>query len=359
MTNKAIKQRITAIRRRMVKNTINCLLLTKPANVTYTTGFLGDDSWAAITQRGVYLLTDSRYTEQAQSQCPNCRIIERTDSLPQAIGKLLKKLKSVHTVAIEKSTSLANFDALKKNIDARVKKVVDIVESERTCKNAGEIAAIKKAAEIAAHALKKTIRHIKPGMTENELAGILDLQIRKAGARNCFETIVAFGPNASRPHHQPTAGKLNKKDTVLIDFGVRFNGYCSDITRCFAVGSPTAFYKKVYQAVQQAQVAAIKTVKAGVGIKQVDAAARKVINDYGFPVYGHGTGHGLGLEIHEKPFLNQQNNEKLLPGQVLTIEPGAYIPGKLGIRIEDDLLVTKTGHKILTCDCPHPLSLSV
>lgn len=359
MTNKAIKQRITAIRRRMVKSTINCLLLTKPANVTYTTGFLGDDSWAAITQRGVYLLTDSRYTEQAQSQCPDCRIIERTDSLPQAIGKLLKNLKSVHTIAIEKSNSLANFEALKKNTDARVKKVVDIVESERTCKDTAEIAAIKTAAAIAAHALKKTLRHIKPGITENELAGILDLQIRKAGARNCFETIVAFGPNASRPHHQPTAGKLNKKDTVLIDFGVRFNGYCSDITRCFAVGSPTAFYKKAYQAVQQAQVAAIKMVKAGAGIKQVDAAARKVINDYGFPVYGHGTGHGLGLEIHEKPFLNQQNNEKLLPGQVLTIEPGVYIPGKLGIRIEDDLLVTRTGHKILTCDCPHALSLSV
>lgn len=359
MTNKAIKQRVTAIRRHIVKNRINCLLLTNPANATYATGFLGDDSWAAITQHGVYLLTDSRYTEQAQSQCPNCTIIERTDSLPYATGKLLRKLKSVQTVAVEKSTSLADFDALKKNIDARVKKVADIVESERTSKDAGEITAIKKAAAIAAHAFKKTIPHIKSGITENELAGILDLQIRKAGARNCFETIIAFGPNASRPHHQPTARRLKDKDTVLIDFGVRFNGYCSDITRCFAVGSPTSFYKKAYQAVRHAHDAAIKMVKPGVKIKSVDAAARKVINDYGLPVYGHPTGHGLGIEIHEKPFLNQQNKQKLLPGQALTIEPGVYIPAKIGIRIEDDILVTKTGHKILTHSCPHRLSLSV
>jgi Xaa-Pro aminopeptidase len=359
MNRDVIKKRIKAISRELNKKRINCLVVTKPANVTYTTGFLGDDSWAVIAKGRVYLLTDSRYTEQAQSQCPNCTIIERTDSLPCATGKLLRKLKSVQTVAGEKSTSLADFDALKKNIDTRVKKVADIVEAERTRKDAGEIAAIKKAATIAARAFGKTVRYIKPGITENELAGILDLQIRKAGARNCFETIVAFGSNASRPHHQPTARRLKDKDTVLIDFGARLNGYCSDITRCFAVGSPTSFYKKAYQAVRHAHDAAIKMVKPGVKIKSVDAAARKVIDDYGLPVYGHGTGHGLGIEIHENPFLNQQNKQKLLPGQVLTIEPGVYIPAKIGIRIEDDILVTKTGHEILTRSCPHRLSLSL
>jgi Xaa-Pro aminopeptidase len=298
-------------------------------------------------------LTDSRYTEQAKAECSNCRIIERTAPLPEATGKLLKKLKSVQTVAIEKSALLADFEMLKKNIKGYLKPTANIIESVRSIKDSSEIAAIKKAAQIAAQALGKIRRYIKPGITENELAGVLDFQIRKAAAFNSFETIVAFGPNASRPHHQPSKRKLKQKDTVLIDFGVKYKGYCSDITKCFAVGRPTTFYKKVYDVVQQAQAAAIKMVKAGVPIKKVDAAARKIIAGHNLPIYGHGTGHGLGLEIHEEPVLNAENKGKLKAGMVFTIEPGVYIPGKLGVRIEDDILVTKTGYRILTHNCPH------
>ena len=357
MNREVIKKRLKAIRRRLNEKKINCLVVTKPANVTYTTGFLGDDSWVVITKGRVYLLTDSRYIEQAQKECSSCSIIQRADSLAQAVAKLVKKLKSVRTVTVEKSTSLADFEAVKKDVKARLKSVPNIIESIRSSKDSSEIAAIKTAGSIAAQALKQTRRYIKPGVTENELAGMLNFQIRKLGATNSFDTIVAFGPNASRPHHQPGKRKLKQKDTVLIDFGVKYKGYCCDITRCFAVGRPTTFYKKVYDVVQQAEAAAIKMVKAGVKINRVDAAAREVIGSSDLPVYGHGTGHGLGLEIHELPFLKAESKGKLKAGEVITIEPGIYIPGKLGVRMEDDILVTETGSKILTHSCPHLLLL--
>jgi len=360
MNSRIIKNRIKAVQRLLKQKNINCLIVTKPANVTYTTAFSGDDSWAAITHRSVYLLTDSRYIEQAQNQCQHCRIIQRTGPMTKAAAKLITKLKSAQTVTVEKSTSLADFEALKREVKARLKSAANIIETLRSIKDSSEVAAIKAAARVAAQALKKTRRQIKPGTTENELAGMLDFQIRRLGALNSFETIVAFGPNASRPHHQPGSKKLKKNDAVLIDFGVRYKNYCCDLTRCFVVGRPSAFYKKVYDAVQQAQTAAITMVKPGVETRQVDAAAREVIAGYDLPVYGHGTGHGLGLEVHEEPVISADSKGKLQPGMVLTIEPGVYIPGKLGVRIEDDILATKTGSSILSRNCPHvPLSLTL
>jgi len=353
MNKDVIKKRIKAIRRELNKKKIKCLIVTKPANVTYTTGFMGEDSWAAITKGNVYLLTDSRYTEQAQSECPYCTIIERSKSMSELVAELVKKLKSERTVTVEKSTSLADFEALKKHVKARFRSVANVIETVRSNKDNTEIKTVEAAASIAARALKQTLPHIKPGITESELAGMLDFQIRKLGATNSFPTIVAFGPNASRPHHQPSGRKLKQKDTVLIDFGAKYKGYCSDITRCFAIGGPTTFYKKVYDVVEHAQASAIKMIKAGVEINRVDAAAREVIDKNDLPVYGHGTGHGLGLEIHESPFLKLKSKGTLKAGQVITIEPGIYIPGKLGVRIEDDVLVTKTGSRILTRKCPH------
>jgi len=364
-----VKERIKAVRHQLKKKKINCLIVTNPANVTYTTGFMGADSWAVITKKQVYLLTDSRYTEQAPKECAACRIIQRADSSPlaEAAAKLVKKLKLIRrdpaprepTVAVEKSASLADFELLEKNVEARLRTIANLIEAIRSNKDRSEIAAIRTAASVAAKALKQTLRAVSPGMTENELAGVLNLQIRKLGATNSFETIVAFGPNASRPHHQPSKKRLKQNDTILIDFGVKYKGYCCDITRCFAVGRSTAFYKKVFAVVEQAQAAAIKMIKAGVEIVRVDAAAREVIRKNDLPVYGHGTGHGLGLEIHELPYVKAESEGRLKAGQVITIEPGVYIPGKLGVRTEDDILVTETGCKILTRNCPHsPLLLS-
>jgi len=348
-----IKRRVGAVRRALKRERTGFFLVTKPANVAYTTGFSGDYSWAAITKGGVYLLTDSRYVEQAKSECPGCRIIERGASLTEAASKLVKKFKSVRTVAIEKSVSLATFDALKKDVKARLKTVGTIIEQLRNIKDDGEIASIKKASQIAAEALKKTRRYIKPGSSENELAGVLDFEIRKLGARTSFETIVAFGANASRPHHQPGARRLKKNDTVLIDFGVRYKNYCCDLTRSFAVGKVSALYRKAYDAVKEAQAAAIEMIKPGVEKREVDARACAVIKKYDLPVYGHGTGHGLGLEVHEEPVISPNSKGKLQAGMVFTIEPGVYVPGRLGVRIEDDVLVTDSGCKILSGKCLH------
>ena len=353
MDKEVIRKRIRAIRRRLSKKRISCLVVTNPANVTYATGFMGEDSWAIVAGSKVYLLTDSRYTEQAQQECPSCKIIDRAGPMADAVAELVKKLKSVRTVTVEKSTSVGEFEQLNKTVKARLKTAEGPIETVRTVKDETEIAAIKAAASISSRALRKTLPCIKPGVTESELAGMLDFQIRKLGARNSFETIVAFGPNASRPHHQPGTRKLVKKDTVLIDFGARYKGYCSDITRCFAVGEPTALYTRVFDVVEQAQAAAIGKVRTGAKLTEIDAAARQAIAQADLPVYGHGTGHGFGLEIHEAPFLKADAKGKLEAGQVITIEPGIYLPGKMGVRIEDDVLVTQTGHKILTRSCPH------
>ena len=352
MNTKSITQRIRGIRTELSSRRIDALVLTKPANVTYLTGFSGEDSWAVVTGRTVYLLTDSRYTEQAQKECPLARIAERKDPIAEAGGKLIGRLKFAQIVAVEKSISLEQYDALKKSMDVPLRAVDGLVEEQRSVKDADETAAIRSAAAIAATAFERAVRHVGPGITESELAGILDLEMRRQGAKVGFETIVAFGPNASRPHHQPSPRKLAPRDTILIDFGARYSGYCCDITRSFALGKPTAAYCRAYEVVEKAQAAAIRVAKAGAKLVEVDAAARNTIRESGLPVYGHGTGHGFGLEIHEIPFLKEGAKGKLKTGQIITIEPGIYLPGRLGVRIEDDILITEDGCELLTRACP-------
>ncbi|MBN2130092.1 MAG: aminopeptidase P family protein, partial [Sedimentisphaerales bacterium] len=335
MNAEAMKRRLGNIRAQFRRQHVDAVLLTHPVNVTYVTGFSGDDSWALVAGNTVYLLTDSRYTEQARQECCRTRIVERKGSIAEAAGKLLGRLKSVSAVGIEQSMALGSYQAFKKHAGVRLKATDGLVAEFRSIKDEDEIEAIKAAAAVATTALARVEDYFKPGITESELAGVLDLEIRKRGCKNSFETIVAFGANASRPHHQPTQRKLRARDTILIDFGARYNGYCCDITRCFVIGKPTKAYRQAYGVVERAQAAAIETAQAGVALVAVDAAARDVIRRSGLPVYGHGSGHGLGLEIHETPFLKEQARGKLRAGQVITIEPGIYIPGELGVRIED------------------------
>jgi Xaa-Pro aminopeptidase len=353
MRDKIIQARRRNIRRELRERDLDGLILTKSVDVTYVTAFAGHDSWALITKNSVYLLTDSRYTEQARKECLQTTLVERRGSITEAAGKLVQKLSSLRSIALSRSLSLAAYEALKKRIPIPLKKVDGLLETARSIKDSMETAAIKTAANIAATALEKTKPSFKPGITETELAGILDLEIRRLGSKNGFETIVAFGANASRPHHQPSGRKLRQSDTILIDFGATSKGYTSDITRCFVVGKPTAAYRRAYEIVERAQAAAISTARAGAELATVDAAARAVIRESGLPVYGHGSGHGIGLEIHEIPFLKEDAQGTLQAGQIITIEPGVYIPGKLGVRLEDDILITEDGCQILTRKCPH------
>ncbi len=357
MKEQVIQKRIRKVRAQLKRAGLDAAILTRGADVTYVTGFLGEDSWAVVTRMGVYLITDSRYTEQARQECPLATVIERKHPTAQATGLLLAKLRSVKTVGVDKSVSLGVYQALKKYVSASLKAVDGFLAELRSIKDAFEIAAIRKAADIAALAFERMQVSIRPGITECELAATLDLEIRKLGSKNSFDTIVAFGPNASRPHHQPTLRRLKRQDTILVDFGARQAGYCSDLTRCLAIGRPTPAYRRACETVEKAQAAAIKTIRAGADIAQVDAEARSIIRDSGFPVYGHGTGHGLGLELHEAPFVREKAKGRLQAGQIITIEPGIYIPGTLGARIEDDILVTERGGEIITARCPHAPSL--
>jgi Xaa-Pro aminopeptidase len=351
MDRRTFKSRLKKVRAAITLAGGNCLITAKPANVTYLTGFSGQDSWAIVMPRAVVLVTDSRYTEQAAKECRFCKIVERTGAITIAAAEAVNKHREIKKAVVEKTIPMADFRSLRKYLRCRLKDVEGIVESARRTKDGGEAETIIAAGKIAAKAFDIVRRRIKPGITENTLAGMLDFEIRKAGGTSSFETIVAFGPNASRPHHQPTLRKLRKNDTVLIDFGVRLNGYCCDLTRCFAVGTASAFYRKVYATVKQAQQAAIKTLKNGAEISKADNAARELIKKANLPVYGHGTGHGLGLEVHEQPTISNKAKGKLQTGDVVTIEPGVYIPGRFGVRIEDDCLVTNDGCVILTASC--------
>jgi Xaa-Pro aminopeptidase len=345
------KGRISRVRKLLNQKQIAALLITRPANVTYTTGFLGDDSWVVISSGTVYLLTDSRYTEQARWQCRNCRIISRKEPIAEAAAKLLKKTKSKKVIAVESSTTLEQLVQLKKYYKGKVKNISGLVESLRRQKNETEIAAIKAAIKVASKALQSVRCRIRPGITEGELAGRLEFEIRRLGAQCSFETIVAFGANAAEPHHSSGKKRLRKNDTVLIDFGARLNGYCCDLTRCFTVGRTTRQYEKAYEAVEQAKRAAIKRIRAGVDVREVDKAARKVIHQHDFEPHGHGTGHGLGLEVHEQPIISNRASGKLEADDCVTIEPGIYVPGKFGIRLEEDVFVTKTGCCVLSKNC--------
>jgi len=347
MQRENIKSRVEKIRSRLGRKKIGWLVVTKPANVTYITGFSGDDSWAVIGPKRVYLLTDSRYSEQAKDECVGCRIIERKGALAEAAGKLTKRMKT-GAVAVEESASIGDLKSIRKNVEVGCRTVGGIIESIRSVKDEEEVVAIRTAARLAAKAVERMRSKIRAGLTENELAGMLEWEIRQQGGEAAFETIVAFGSNASRPHHRPTDRRLRKNDTILVDFGVRYGGYCCDVTRCFVVGQATAYYKKIYEAVKEAQQAAIRMVRAGVKASAVDAAAREAIKRQGLPVYGHGTGHGLGLEVHEQPTVSWLNKGKLRAGEVITIEPGVYIPGRMGVRIEDNILVTEGGCEVLT-----------
>ena len=351
MDRALIKQRAKAVRRRIKDKKLDGLIVTGVENVRYLTGFRGHDSWALVLPRSVVLITDSRYTEQAHTECLNCRIIERTGPLSKTLDAVMAAHKSVATLGLEDSSPIATLNRLRKTLSVRIKPVSGVVEQTRQIKTDEEIRLIKRAGKIAFDAMDWALSQLEVGITECQIAALYDYRLNACGASPGFETIVAFGPNGSRNHHQPGSRRLRKNDTVLVDFGAIHDGYTSDTTRCFAVGKPSDYYCRVYQTVARAQEIAIDTIAAGVKGWQVDAAARRVIREAGFEVYGHGTGHGLGLQVHELPTLAGADKKTTLQsGQVVTIEPGIYLPGRFGVRLEDDILVTDNGAKILSRD---------
>jgi Xaa-Pro aminopeptidase len=346
---------IKKVRELLKAQKADALIVTVGSNVSYLSGFSGDDSWLILTGGKSILVTDSRYTLQAEQECPACRIYQRKGSMIDAVADIFKKIPKVRTAAVEDKIELAVFKILKKKLPVRIKPVKNLVESVRQIKDEYEIAAIRKAIEISQRALEKVLPKIRIGYSETKIAAMLDFEMKQAGANPAFETVVAFGSNSAMAHHHPSARKLKKVDTILIDFGAKLNsprgeagGYCADLTRCFATGRVNSFYAKIYKTVLDAQTAAINILKSGIKAKNADSVAREIITRAKLPPYGHGLGHGLGLEVHEQPAVSVLSKDSLQNGDIVTVEPAVYLPGKFGIRIEDDVLITENGCRVLS-----------
>ncbi len=347
-TRDAVKGRIARMRKKLREADFDAALLTSNESVRYLTGFTGEDSWMLLSKNTSVLITDGRYSEQAARQCSRCRIISRKSSIIKAFGEQIARCRSIKRIAVEASTPVGVFNRLQETVSCRLEPLEQITSDLRQYKTEYEIERVKKAASIAKSVLKDALTQITPDISESRLAGLIEFEMRKRAVVPAFETIAAFGANASRPHHSPGKRRLRRIDTILIDYGVKYDGYCCDITRCFTVGRQSRCYRFVYDTVLKAQKAAIAAAQNGKKISDADKAAREVIKNAQLPIFPHSTGHGVGLNVHESPAVYGKNDERFEKGQIVTIEPGVYIPGKLGIRIEDDILITENKPKILT-----------
>jgi Xaa-Pro aminopeptidase len=355
-----------AIRARVAALGLDGLVVTNPTNIRYLSNHAGSAGTLVITPSDVHLLIDFRYQESVRSTqasdaaCPGLRTWPVPASYDEALIEMLSNqgmpaklgIEAAHLTVARKEwlerTSIARELALGWTSTERV------VEQIRLVKDANEVANLRDAAARLTFVAERAFMAIRPGVMEREVAAAIEMGLRSAGyERPAFDTIVASGPNAALPHYRAGLRILKPGDLVVLDFGGVLDGYCSDLTRTVSVGAPTADALRLHAAVREAQRAAIEVVKPGVPATSVDAAARNVLESRGLgDAFGHGTGHGLGLDIHEEPRVGPPRSHsasvQLEPGMVFTIEPGAYLPGMGGVRIEDDVLVTGDGCEVLT-----------
>lgn len=326
--------------------TAEAAVITSLPNVRYFCGFTGSNGALLVSRRGVELFTDPRYTIQAAREAA-AKVVIVKGPLETAVAK---KLTPFRSVAFENGRiSYRSLSALQQ---ARAEWVSldDACEKLRMVKSAEEQAAIRASVALNSAALEEALGHFAAGMSETDLAAEIEYRMRRGGAEKpAFETIVAFGERSALPHAHPGAAKLSGRGLLLIDMGAFLGGYASDMTRMAHLGRVPTETRKLYDAVHEAQLAALDRVKAGVTTASVDAAARKVLTAHGYgEAFVHSTGHGLGLEIHELPRIGKKDKTRLEAGMAITIEPGAYLEGFGGVRIEDTVLVTATGCEILT-----------
>ncbi|MEQ8849871.1 Xaa-Pro peptidase family protein [Botrimarina sp.] len=338
---------------------LDALLVTSFTNVTYLTGFTGDDSYLIVTPDDAVLVTDPRYTEQLEGECPDLALHVRDPGVKMtpATAEALRGVGAERVGFEEDSLTVGSLNRLTEELKGvDLVGVSSAVESLRLVKDRSEIAAIRHAAELARRAFDVVRAAWTPGAAERDLARELEYQARRfGGARLSFAAIVAAGPRSALPHATPTSAKVGDHDFTLIDWGVFAPLYASDLTRMVLHGAPSKKFERVYNTVLEAQLAGIEAIRPGAVCQDVDRAARDVIEKAGYgKKFGHGLGHGLGLEVHEGPRLGRNQETELRPGMVVTVEPGVYLPGWGGVRIEDDVLVTKSGHELLS-DVPKRL----
>lgn len=336
---------------RVAAESLDALLVTHLPNIRYLTGFTGSSGVLLIGPASATLYTDPRYDLQAGEQCDCTVRIADGPLMPEAIKEIRKRRFRRLGVEGQRLSYQGGLDlqaALGKS--ALVRAVAGIVESMRAVKSPAEQEAIRRSVLLNSRAYDRALRMFRPGMTELELAARIGFEIRKLGAEGeSFPAIVASGPHSALPHAEPRNVRIEAGRLLLVDMGASLDGYASDMTRVVHVGKPGRKAKGLYAAVLEAQLAALDAVGPGVRAAEVDRAARGTLARLGFgQVFRHSTGHGLGLEIHETPRLGAKSDTLLEPGMAITIEPGAYLPGFGGVRIEDTVLVTSNGCEVLT-----------
>jgi len=345
-------KRLQNLRLKMKEADLPALFVARPENRRYISGFTGTSGFVLVTTLKSYLLTDFRYVEQAQQQSPGYEVVDHGSDLGMAIKQILQE-ERVEELGFEE-----DFVTYKqyKNLEEKLRPVVlkpaaGLVEQLRQHKDESELELIKRAAQIADAAFQHMLKLLKPGLKETEVALELEYFMRQQGASGpAFDIIVASGKRSSLPHGVATQKSLEKGDLVVMDFGAIFEGYHSDMTRTVVLGKASCDQQLIYYHVLEAQLRALHAVRSGVKCSELDYIARSYLAEKGFEKeFGHSLGHGVGLAIHEGPRIASNSNIELAPGMVITIEPGVYIPGFGGVRIEDLVVVTKSGYDNLTC----------
>ncbi len=337
--------------RKRFKN-YNALFISNPTNVYYLTGFTGSRGFILITKRNAYFFTDFRYIEYAKKIIPKeFKVVQIDKKWKKDWPKLLKKY-NVENLGIEESyLTVSQYNALNRiSPGVRLKKAGDVIEQLREIKTDRELSLIKKSQRINEKVLDEVLNYLKEGRTESDVEWFIIKAQRELGADDSsFDPIVAFGTNSAMPHHQNTNRKLKKGHNVLIDMGVKYKNYCSDMTRTFFTEQPTQKQIDVYETTLKAQIAAINELKNNISVKKVVEASMKPIKKHGYEKYfQHGLGHGVGLDIHELPSLTIEKHYKLKTNMITTIEPGIYLPKNFGVRIEDMLIITRNGARNIT-----------
>jgi Xaa-Pro aminopeptidase len=346
----SIANRLQKLRQKLQEENLDTIMISSPDNRRYLSGFTGSAGYLLISQNDAMLATDFRYTEQAGHQSPDYRIQRITTGLAwlpewtaeQGVRRVGFESTNI-TVSLHEAFQKAAREAEKTNHPELVA-TSGIVEKLRTIKDADELKLLTRAIEIADEALDQVAATIRPGVTEDKIAWELEKAMRERGAEMIsFDTIVGAGPNGALPHHRADETVIKDGDAVVIDMGAKYEGYCSDLTRTIIVGEPDEKFKEIYNIVLQAQLAAEEQVKAGMTGEQADNIARDIIKDAGYgDDFGHSLGHGVGLAVHEYPRLGPRAEEVLEDGMVFTIEPGIYLSGWGGVRIED-IVVLENG----------------
>jgi Xaa-Pro aminopeptidase len=341
------------LRRRLSKLDLPGMLVTSFTNVTYLTGFTGDDSYLLVSKDGECLLSDSRFSIQIEEECPGLEVAIRSTpvTMLQMATKVIRGHKFAQLGIEANSMTLATSAAFSRELSPlELVPTAGLVEDLRMIKDGEEIKSLRSAVRYAERAFGVLRATLRGDQTEQQIAAQIDFNLRQDGAKGSgFESIIAVGSRAALPHARPTTRRVDAGYVLLVDWGANEGLYISDLSRTLVTGKPTTKLEKVYKTVLAAQLAAIQAIRPGATCEYVDGVSRKIISDAGFGKnFGHGLGHGIGLQVHESPRFAANSSQPLVPGMVVTVEPGIYLADQFGVRIEDDVLVTKNGNEVLS-----------